>query len=54
LIHVLEFIGIAKTGTANITKEMIHGGDCIGEAGRDKLFTSMYFMLGLKPKNDLA
>ncbi len=33
---------------------MIHGGDCIGEAGRDKLFTPLYFMIGLKPKEKVT
>lgn len=42
---------IARKGTVKISKEMIHGGDCIGEAGRDKLFTPMYFMVGVKPKH---
>ncbi|KAF2680437.1 S-adenosyl-L-methionine-dependent methyltransferase [Lentithecium fluviatile CBS 122367] len=48
-IRGLEFLGVARKGTAVMAKEMIHGGDCIAEAGRDGLFTPMVFMIGLKP-----
>lgn len=49
VIRVLELVGVARKGTAKIAKEMFHGGDCIAEAGQEKMFTPMYFMLGSKP-----
>jgi sterol 24-C-methyltransferase len=48
-IRGLELVGVARRGTAKMAKEMIAGADCIAEAGRDMLFTPMYFMIGLKP-----
>lgn len=50
VIKGMELIGIAGKGTAKMAKEMIRGADCIAEAGRDMLFTPMYFMVGLKPE----
>ena len=49
MIRILELVGVARKGTAKMAKEMIHGGDCIATAGRDKLFTPMFFMVGRKP-----
>lgn len=48
VIKFLELVGVARKGTAKMAKEMIHGGDCIAEAGKRFLFTPMYFMMGLK------
>ena len=49
-IRALEITGVARKGTASMAKEMIHGGDCIAEAGRKKLFTPMHHLLGVKRK----
>ncbi|KAF2012752.1 S-adenosyl-L-methionine-dependent methyltransferase [Aaosphaeria arxii CBS 175.79] len=54
VIRLLELAGVARKGTAKMAKEMIHGGDCIAEAGKQHMFTPMYFMLGLKPANRAA
>jgi sterol 24-C-methyltransferase len=52
VIRMLELVGVARKGTATMAKEMIHGGDCIAEAGRNQLFTPMYFMVGRKPSRE--
>lgn len=52
VIRGLEVVRVARKGTAKMAKEMIHGGDCIAEAGRNKLFTPMFLMIGLKPNHD--
>lgn len=48
VIKLLELVGVARKGTSKMAKEMIHGGDCIAEAGKQFLFTPMYFMVGKK------
>jgi sterol 24-C-methyltransferase len=48
LLKGLELLRVVRKGTAVMAKDMIHGADCIAEAGRDGLFTPMFLMIGLK------
>ncbi|KAF2261237.1 S-adenosyl-L-methionine-dependent methyltransferase [Lojkania enalia] len=52
LLRSLELCRVVRKGTAAMAKEMIHGGDCIAEAGRNGLFTPMFLMIGLKKNSD--
>lgn len=47
-IKALKFVRIARKGTEKKTKESINGAKRIGKAGRQYLFTPMYFTVGAK------
>jgi len=48
LLKGLEALRVVRQGSAVIAREMIRGADCIAEAGRDRLFTPMFLMIGVK------
>lgn len=49
LLHTLEFVRLAPTGTAQTAAELSAGGDALVLGGEHGLFTPMYLMIGKKP-----
>ena len=54
VIGVLEFIGLAPTGTRKTADSFAVAADCLVAGAKEDLFTPMYLMVGRKPLNAKA
>jgi sterol 24-C-methyltransferase len=50
LVRILEFVRLAPKGTAKITEEPIIAGDALILVGKKSIFTTIFLMIGRKPK----
>ncbi|KAF2866129.1 putative tocopherol O-methyltransferase [Massariosphaeria phaeospora] len=53
VVRGLEFTTVARKGSARMVRELVKGGDCIGEGGRKGVFTPMFLMIGEKADGKL-